>query len=30
MTNEEFLRKFDAGEKFTKGEIKEMCWGGCW
>lgn len=27
MTNEEFLRKFDAGEKFTKGEIKEMCWG---
>lgn len=27
MTNEDFLRKFDAGEKFTKGEIKEMCWG---
>lgn len=27
MTNEEFLRKFDAGEKFTKEEIKEMCWG---
>ena len=27
MTNEEFLRKFDAGENFTKGEIKEMCWG---
>lgn len=27
MTNEEFLRKFDAHEKFTKGEIKEMRWG---
>ena len=27
MTNEEFLRRFDAHEKFTKGEIKEMCWG---
>lgn len=27
MTNEEFLRKFDAHEKFTKGEIKEMCRG---
>lgn len=27
MTNEDFLRKFDAGEKFTRKEIKEMCWG---
>ena len=27
MTNKEFLRKFDAHENFTKGEIKEMCWG---
>ena len=27
MTNEEFLRKFDAGEKFTEGEIREMRWG---
>ena len=27
MTNEEFLRRFDAHEKFTKGEIKEMRWG---
>ena len=27
MTNKEFLRKFDTHEKFTKGEIKEMCWG---
>lgn len=27
MTNEEFLRRFDAGEKFTKEEIREMCWG---
>lgn len=27
MTNKEFLRKFDTHEKFTKDEIKEMCWG---
>ena len=27
MTNKEFLRKFDAGEKFSRKEIKEMCWG---
>ena len=27
MTDEDFLRRFDAHEKFTKGEIKEMCWG---
>ena len=27
MTNEEFLRRFDAHEKFAKDEIKEMCWG---
>lgn len=27
MTNEEFLRKFDAHEKFSEEEIKEMCWG---
>ena len=27
MTNKEFLRKFDMHEKFTKGEIKKMCWG---
>ena len=27
MTNKEFLRKFDAHEKFTKGEIREMRWG---
>ena len=27
MINKEFLRKFDAHEKFTKGEIKKMCWG---
>ena len=27
MTNKDFLRRFDAHEKFTKGEIKEMCWG---
>lgn len=27
MTNEEFLRKFDAGEKFDEDEIEEMCWG---
>ena len=27
MTNEEFLRRFDAGEKFSRKEIKEMCWG---
>ncbi|MGM9580935.1 MAG: hypothetical protein ACI3U2_06875 [Anaerovibrio sp.] len=27
MTNEEFLRRFDAGEKFTEEEIQDMCWG---
>lgn len=27
MTNEEFLRRFDANEKFDEDEIKEMCWG---
>ena len=27
MTNEDFLRRFDAHEKFTEGEIMEMCWG---
>ena len=27
MNNEDFLRRFDAHENFTKGEIKEMCWG---
>ena len=27
MTNEEFLRRFDAHEKFDEDEIKEMCWG---
>ena len=27
MTNKEFLRKFDAHEKFDEDEIKEMCWG---
>ena len=27
MTNEDFLRRFDAHEKFTEDEIKEMCWG---
>ena len=27
MTNKEFLRRFDAHEKFTEEEIKEMCWG---
>ena len=27
MTNKEFLRKFDAGEKFTEREIRNMCWG---
>lgn len=27
MTNEDFLRKFDAGEKFTEREIRNMCWG---
>ena len=26
-TNEEFLRRFDANEKFDEDEIKEMCWG---
>lgn len=27
MTNEEFLRRFDAHDKFDEDEIKEMCWG---
>ena len=27
MNNEDFLRRFDAHENFTKGEIKEMWWG---
>ena len=27
MTNEDFLRKFDTGEKFTEGELVEMRWG---
>ena len=27
MTNEEFLRRFDAHEKFDEDEIEEMCWG---
>ena len=27
MNNEEFLRRFDAHEKFTEKEIKKMCWG---
>ena len=27
MTNEDFLRKFDTGEKFTEGELMEMRWG---
>ena len=27
MTNKEFLRRFDAHEKFTEREIEKMCWG---
>ena len=27
MTNEEFLRKFDAHEEFSEKEIEDMCWG---